>query len=311
MSAVDASLVIFLLVAAALAATFAALDTRQRALHDRISDLGMKMRVTYGNPASLDLSSESVAHSLFRWVSKRLPEPKADSPRGERVAQLLIQAGYSRSSSLRTFHLLRLVSTLVGTLVLLLGAVALGYRGVRPILSLTFGAAVGAWMPTYLLQRQARTRQRDIAGQLSDMLDLLVVCVEAGLGIAEAIKVVGLEAENQGQAIGAELSQVSGELSAGSSLGQALRALAERTAVEEIKPLAATLIQSEQLGAQIAPALRSLSDSLRTMRRLRAEEAAQKTTVKILFPLVFFILPAMMSVIIGPAIIQIMHTLNK
>jgi tight adherence protein C len=310
-SAADESILIFLLVAAALAATFAALDTRQRALHDRISDLGMKMRVTYGNPASLDLSSESVAHSLFRWVSKRLPEPKADTPQGERVAQLLIQAGYSRSNAPRNFHLLRLASTLLATVLFLVGAIALKFGGIRPLLSMGFGAALGAWLPTYVLQRQARTRQRDIACQLSDMLDLLVVCVEAGLGLAEAIKVVGAEAENQGQAIGAELSQVSGELSAGASLGQALRGLAERTAVEEIKPLAATLIQSEQLGAQIAPALRSLSDSLRNMRRLRAEEAAQKTTVKILFPLVFFILPAMMSVIIGPAIIQIMHTLNK
>jgi len=86
--------------------------------------------------------------------------------------------------------------------------------------------------------------------------------------------------------------------------------MAERTAVEDIKPLAATLIQSEQLGAQMAPALRASSDALRARRRLRAEEAAQKTTVKILFPLVLFVLPAMIMVIVGPAIIQIMGTLT-
>jgi tight adherence protein C len=309
MTSVDASVIIFLLVAATMAALFAALDTRERTLHNRISDLGMKMRVTYGNPASLDLTSQGVAHSLFRWVSRRLPEPKADTRQGEKIGQLLIQAGYSRSGAARNFHLIRLASTLALAVVPLFGAIALG--GVRPVLAMTVGAAVGAWLPTYVLQRIARNRQRDIATQLSDMLDLLVVCVEAGLGLGEAIKTVGSEAENQGQAIGSELAQVSGELAAGSSLGQALRGLADRTAVEEIKPLAATLIQSEQLGAQIAPALRSLSDTMRNMRRLRAEEAAQKTTVKILFPLVFFILPAMMSVIVGPAIIQIMHTLNK
>ena len=95
------------------------------------------------------------------------------------------------------------------------------------------------------------------------------------------------------------------------TLGQALRNFANRSAVADIKPLAATLIQSEQLGAQIGPALRSISDSMRTTRRLRAEEAAQKTTVKILFPLVIFILPAMMAVIVGPAVIQIMHTLTQ
>ena len=136
------------------------------------------------------------------------------------------------------------------------------------------------------------------------------MCVEAGLGIFEAIKIVGNETERQNQAIGKELALVSGEITAGVTLGMALRNMAERTAVEDIKPLAATLIQSEQLGAQMAPALRASSDALRARRRLRAEEAAQKTTVKILFPLVLFVLPAMIMVIVGPAIIQIMGTLT-
>jgi tight adherence protein C len=159
-------------------------------------------------------------------------------------------------------------------------------------------------------ETNTHTPQAAIARQLSDVLDLLVVCVEAGLGLSEAIKTVGAETERQNQEIGAELSIVSAEISSGGSLGQALRDFAERTAVADIKPLAATLIQSEQLGAQIAPALRSISDSMRNTRRLRAEEAAQKTTVKILFPLVFLIMPAMMGVIVGPAMIQIMRTLN-
>ena len=119
------------------------------------------------------------------------------------------------------------------------------------------------------------------------------------------------ETERQKQAIGRELSLVASEISAGASLGQALRNLADRTAVEDIRPLAATLIQSEQLGAQIAPALHASSDALRTRRRLRAEEAAQKTTIKILFPLVLFILPAMFMVIMGPAVMQIIHTMSK
>ncbi|HEX4210692.1 MAG TPA: type II secretion system F family protein, partial [Candidatus Binataceae bacterium] len=97
---------------------------------------------------------------------------------------------------------------------------------------------------------------------------------------------------------------------AGSTLGEGLRSLADRTAVQDVRPLAATLIQSEQLGAQVGPALRSSSDSLRVKRRFRAEEAAQKSTIKILFPLVLFILPAMLLVIIGPAIIQAMHTFS-
>jgi len=86
--------------------------------------------------------------------------------------------------------------------------------------------------------------------------------------------------------------------------------LADRTAVDDIKPLAATLIQSEQLGAQIAPALHASSDALRTRRRLRAEESAQKASVKILFPLVIFVLPAMIAVIVGPAMLQVIRTLG-
>jgi len=170
--------------------------------------------------------------------------------------------------------------------------------------------AVGYFAPLYYLRRRATRRQKEISRQLSDVLDLLVVCVEAGLGLFEAIKIVGDETERYGQAIGAELALVSVEVAAGGSLGQALRNLADRTAVEDVKPLAATLIQSEQLGSQIGPALRASSDSLRSKRRFRAEEAAQKSTIKILFPLVLFVLPAMLIVLLAPAMIQAMRTLS-
>jgi len=142
------------------------------------------------------------------------------------------------------------------------------------------------------------------------VLDLLVVCVEAGLGLLESIKVVGTETKEQGLAIGSELSQVAAEVNSGGSLGEALRALAERSGVADIKPLAATLIQSEELGAAIGPALRAISDSIRIRRRLRAEESAQRTTIKILFPLVLMILPAMLLIIVGPAIVQTVRTLS-
>lgn len=171
-------------------------------------------------------------------------------------------------------------------------------------------ADFGAFAPGYYLRRRAKNRQIDIGRQLSDVLDLLVVCVEAGLGLLEAVKVVGNETKAQNLAIGHELSQVAGEVNAGSSLGQALRALADRSGVADLKPLAATLIQSEQLGAAIGPALRSISDAIRIRRRLNAEEAAQKTTIKILFPLVLMILPAMLLIIVGPAVVQTVRTLS-
>ena len=186
----------------------------------------------------------------------------------------------------------------------------LGFAMGRSILVVLGSLALGYFAPLYYLRRRAGKRQKEISRQLSDVLDLLVVCVEAGMGLFEAIKIVGDETERYGQAIGTELAQVSVEVAAGTSLGQALRNLAERTAVEDIKPLAATLIQSEQLGSQIGPALRSSSDALRIKRRFRAEEAAQKSTIKILFPLVLFILPAMLIVLLAPAMIQAMRTLS-
>jgi tight adherence protein C len=143
------------------------------------------------------------------------------------------------------------------------------------------------------------------------VLDLLVVCVEAGLGLFEAIKIFGAETARRGQAVGEELTFMSAEIAAGSRLGDALRGMAERTAVEDIKPLAATLIQSEQLGAQIAPALRASSDAMRARRRLRAEEAAQKASVKMLVPLVLFILPALIAILMGPAFIEIMRAFAR
>jgi len=244
-------------------------------------------------------------------VAKRLPEPALNTPQGEKMAQLLIRGGFRRPGAARIFHLTRLASTVAFAILALTVSIVMNFHGIKPLAFMIVGAAVGAFAPSYYLTRTARKRQQEIASQLSDVLDLLVVCVEAGLGLSEAIKIVGNETERQKQQIGGELSMVSAELASGNSLGQALRSFADRTAVEDIRPLAATLVQSEKLGAQIGPALRSISDTLRTTRRLRAEEAAAKTTVKILFPLVLFILPAMMSVIIGPAMIQIMKTLGK
>jgi len=224
--------------------------------------------------------------------------------------QSLVQAGYIKSAAPQIFQVIRFSSAACFALLALMIGIISGQPTGTTIAYGAAGAAIGFFIPSYYISNRARARQGAIGRELSDVLDLLVVCVEAGLGLYEAIKVVGGEAERHGQVIGRELSLVASEVSSGSSLGVALRNLAERTAVDDIKPLAATLIQSEQLGAQIAPALHASSDAMRARRRLRAEEAAQKTAVKILFPLVLFILPAMLMVIVGPALIQILTTMT-
>ena len=296
------------LMAAAAVALYIAVFGTRRALEDRMADMAIKMRLAQG-PLDAD-EDEGFTRQVLAWAIRNLPKAKTDTPKAEKTVQVLVQAGYLKQAAPAIFHVIRIGT---GLLVGIIAAGAALLTGQTMATMLTYGVAggaLGSFIPSYYLTNRARARQAAIGRELSDVLDLLVVCVEAGLGLYEAIKVVGSEAERHGQVIGRELSLVASEVSSGSSLGVALRSLAERTAVEDVKPLAATLIQSEQLGAQIAPALRASSDAMRTRRRLRAEEMAQKTAVKILFPMVLFVLPAMMMVIVGPAMIQILRTLS-
>lgn len=303
------SLIVLCMAGVAATAVYHALYGSHRALEERFADLALRVRAAQGVFEDEVEDTHGISRLILQWAAKRVPVPKPDTPEGEKLARTLIQAGYLKSTMPQMFQVMRFGS---GALFAMIGALV-GILVHNPSSVLLFslgGFGIGLFIPSYYVGRRARKRQNAIARQLSDVLDLLVVCVEAGLGLFEAIKVVGTESERQKQEIGRELALVASEISAGASLGQALRNLAERTAVEDIKPLAATLIQSEQLGAQIAPALHASSDALRTRRRLRAEEMAQRTTIKILFPLVLFVLPAMLLVIVGPAIIQILRTLG-
>jgi tight adherence protein C len=310
MSSIYISLFVFCMMGAAGFAVYLGLYGSHRALEERFNELAVKIRASQG--AFDDEEDEAnFGRMVFRWAASRVPAPDLESPSGEKLQQSLVQAGFIGTGAAHTFQVIRVASLVALAMAAMVTGVVLGKPTNLVVLYGIVGAILGFVLPSSYLTRRARNRQAAIARQLSDVLDLLVVCVEAGLGLFEAIKIVGTESERQKQEIGRELSLVSSEISAGASLGQALRNLAERTAVEDIRPLAATLIQSEQLGAQIAPALRASSDALRTRRRLRAEEAAQKTTIKILFPLVLFILPAMLMVIMGPAIIQIVKTIGK
>ncbi|MGH7986155.1 MAG: type II secretion system F family protein [Candidatus Binataceae bacterium] len=303
------SLAVFCLIAAGSLSIYVALYGSHRIIEERFNDLAIKIRASQGVFEDDD-QDETVGRVLFKWAAERIPKPSLNTPSGEKISHALLQAGFIGSNALQTLQVARFFAmAAVAAFGVILGF-STGQSAGGIMIFAVLGAVVGFFSPTYYVARRARIRQTAIARQLSDTLDLLVVCVEAGLGLYEAIRIVGAESERQHQEIGRELALVSNEIAAGASLGQALRKLAERTDVEDIKPLAATLIQSEQLGAQIAPSLRASSDALRTRRRLRAEETAQKTTIKILFPLVLFVLPAMLLVIIGPALIQIIRTLS-
>ena len=304
------SAMVFLILTGVAVAIYVSITSDRRLLQSRMNKVGYQGRIDAapaGAPAGA--GDEKATRALLKLAVERIPKPREVRPRDERRAELLVQAGF-KASGMALFHACKLAAMVGGLLLGLAASLVLGAGGGRVILCTILGASVGAFLPGYFLNRRARNRQLDIGRQLSDVLDLLVVCVEAGLGLLESIKVVGIETMEQNLIIGHELSQVAAEVNSGASLGEALRSLADRSGVADIKPLAATLIQSEQLGAAIGPALRAISDSIRTHRRLRAEESAQKTTIKILFPLVLMILPAMLLIIVGPAIVQTVRTLT-
>ena len=304
-------LVIYFLAGTVALALYFAFSGKHRALKDKIEDLALEARVSRGLFEMPQRESARLGRSLLMWAARRIPGPKLDTPRANKNLQTLQQAGYRNSSAPRVFQLVRLGSSAAGAVLALIASAFINSLSSALMIWIVAGAALGAFAPSYYIGYRARKRQMAIARELSDVLDLLVVCVEAGLGLHEAIKVVGSEVEQQGQMIGHELAIVSAEMASGRSLGEALRAFADRTAVAELKPLASTMIQSEQMGSQIGPTLKASSDAMRAGRRLRAEEDAQKATIKILFPLVLFVLPAMLIVIVGPAVIQIIQTLNQ
>ncbi len=170
-------------------------------------------------------------------------------------------------------------------------------------------AAVGYYLPNIVLRRLVFLRQREIFETFPDALDLMTICVEAGLAMDAAIARVADEIKLTSPILSEELHLVTLELRAGASKEKALRNLALRTGVEDVDILVAMLIQAERFGTSIGASLRVHADGLRTKRRQRAEEAAAKIALKLLFPLIFCIFPSLLLVLLGPAFIQIYRVL--
>jgi tight adherence protein C len=198
-----------------------------------------------------------------------------------------------------------------------LGLVALGLLGAlygvrNPelfVVGAGLGAVIGFFLPDLLLYNSGLRRQQQIPVILPDALDMLTICVEAGLGFDAALAQV---ARNTKGPVAAEFSRVLQEMQIGKSRTQALRAMADRTTVPELQAFIAALVQSAEMGIPVAHVLREQAKEMRVRRRQRAEEQAQKVPVKITFPLIFCLFPALMVVILGPGVIEIAHTLlNK
>jgi len=178
------------------------------------------------------------------------------------------------------------------------------------ILAAVWGILLGWVLPGFYVGRRVANRQYQIRRSLPDALDLLVVCVEAGLALNQAILRVSEEISAISPVLGEQLAMVNYEIRAGTPREQALQNLAMRTGVDEVQSFVSMLIQTDRFGTSIADALRVHADDLRTRRRQLAEEQSAKTAIKMLFPLVFCIFPAMFVVILGAAIIQIVQALS-
>ena len=243
---------------------------------------------------------------IIEQIGARLqPANATDSQR-----QLLHQAGYRSMQAATVLWGLRFVMaiglfllTTVTFQVLLLPRLAVLAGGVY------FGA-MGWVAPVVLVRRKARLRQKDMQKALADALDLLVVCVEAGLGLNQALMRVAEEIRHISTALSIELSLVNAEIRAGAAREEALRNLAARTGLEDLRTLVTVLIQTDRFGTSLARPLRVHSETLRDKRRQRAEEAAAKTAIKLVFPLVMCIFPALFVVLIGPGLIMIFRALG-
>jgi len=239
---------------------------------------------------------------IIRPLGEFVPRSAEEMSKQERK---LVQAGIRRKDSTIIFY-----SSQVGIAVLLLIAFAvLGYLYQNPLLYLVLAVIGGAAIPDMWLQRQRTARQEEIEHALPDAMDLSVISMEAGLGLDQTFLRVGQEFETVHPALSEEFRIHNLEMNLGRSRAQAFRNLSERTGVEDLKSLVAVLIQTDRFGTSISQALRTFSDTLRTKRRQRAEEKAAKLPVKMIIPMVLFIFPAVLIVLLGPAFISIANDL--
>ena len=229
--------------------------------------------------------------------------PRSTAEMGK-IQQRLVASGFRRPEALYVFLGIRVGIGLIAFAVLASPVL------MRPNVGYALGACgFGYLVPGMLLARRAKARQHRIRLSLPDALDLLVVSVEAGLGLDQAIQRVGEELAYAHPELCEELRLVNLELRAGKARPDALHNLANRTGVDDLSSLVAMLVQTDKFGTSVAQSLRVHSETLRTKRRQRAEEAAAKTGVKMVFPLVFCIFPAIWVVTIGPAAMKFMQVI--
>jgi tight adherence protein C len=247
---------------------------------------------------------------LFHDLVKRLGSIVPASPKDVTVMQRrLICAGYRSATALKALYGAKAI---FGVLLPVVVWVVLSNLSVDPnnkIMTVVASIAIGFFGPNEFVRRAGKRRQKKIRQGLANALDLLVVCVESGLGLDQAIVQVAKELEHAHPEVSQEFTMVSLELKAGKVRAEALRNLAERTAVNDLKKLAAVLIQADRFGTGVGQSLRQHAEYMRVQARQIAEEKAAKLGVKLVFPIFFCILPSLFVVTVGPVVMRILRDL--
>jgi len=276
-------------------------------MRDRMVDLGLR-----DSRESARRSERTERRRRFEQlitiVGERLKERGADY--GPLRARL-IHAGYRTTSSLALFLGVRAALTAGLCLVGISLAAASELGRIVVFVAAVWGAGAGWLLPSFVVALRATRRQKEIQLALPDALDLLVICVEAGLALNQALLRVAKEIRHVSVLLSDEMGVTNFQIRAGIPRDEALRNLADRTGVSDVRTLVTSMIQTERFGTSIANSLRVHADTLRLKRKQRAEEAAAKTTIKMIFPLALCVFPALFVVVLGPALIQVFQTLSS
>lgn len=265
---------------------------------------------------SMDPALATIENSSVTVMAERVAEPlnrlvPISAVEAQKLQKQLMQAGYRSQDASMAFRAIQ-VSLIVAfpSLITTAGAILdlrLNYLLVFGLLS----AAIGFYLPRLVLRSKIAKRQQRITWALADALDLMVIAVEAGLGLNAALNRIGEELRVAHQDMHNELELVNLEIRVGRSREDALRNLAERTGVDDIRSFVALLIQADRYGSSIGKAIRIFADSLRTKRRQRAEQASQKAALKLIIPLTGLLFPVIILVILAPAVLNLSDLFGK
>ena len=266
----------------------------------RLETMDPSLILVQNNPVT------TMAASVVEPLNRMVPISAIEAAK---LQKQLLQAGYRSPDAAIAFRAIQITLMVAIPSVLMTICFILDRPVTNFLIWGLLGAAIGFYLPRYVLHKKTSGRQQRITWALADSMDLIVVAVEAGLGLNAALNRVGEEIKDLHPDMHDEMALVNLEIRVGRSREEALRNLAERTGVDDIRSFVALLIQSDRYGSSIAKAVRVFADSLRTKRRQRAEQASQKAALKLLFPLTMFLFPVIILVVLGPAILNLVDVL--